>query len=163
MDTLKLYVENLETGNKKNGSIWGIIYFRFNGFSFPDNVWFDAVSSILCMWSDVLYDFILTKQSQCVLSFMDGDYEVLITKTNTKSVIARCVKNDYTVAERSISLISLIQNIHAGMISVKKHHINSKSTIKRLKVYCRILSKIKKLERLIEMGDSLTIKSQNPN
>lgn len=148
MDIFKLYIEDIEPSTEFANCISGIIYFKFNDLFFPDNMWFDAVSSILQMWANSLCCFFRTDDFQCELPFMDGDYKVRVTKNDSETIIVSCIANTVMIAQYNVSVISLIQNIQEAITVILHYCKNTKSIFKRRKVYYRLLSAYRNLTKL---------------
>lgn len=77
MKNFKLRVKSVDPDDVNIcNSIWGEIYAEINDYSFPDNVWYDDVSSVLHMWLGETIDYLTGKQERWELYFMDGPYKI---------------------------------------------------------------------------------------
>ena len=115
MNAMKIHIDALDicsiSGND-NYAVWGNIYISINDVCFPDNEWFDAVSSILDMWTSVIIEFVSKKKKQCVLHFMDGPFLLILSKTNRDYIAISCKDGDgKEIATTVITTYELLQSL----------------------------------------------------
>ena len=110
---MQVHIQDIEYPTDFNEySIWGKINIQIDNIYYPDNEWYDAVSSILDMWTAELVEYISTKKDECYLNFMDGPFYIKLTKMkDTDRVTVTCKNQDGAVFDTSICCFELIQEI----------------------------------------------------
>ena len=121
MSIFELHIKDLEITSESKFATWGIIYFQFDDLCFPDDMWYDAVSSLLDMWVYILDDFLCTDEKQCDLPFMDGPYEIQLIKDESEHIVMFCKSDDAIIAEYKIRVIDLINNIDTAVLKLLDH------------------------------------------
>lgn len=113
MNTIQLHINSLEFDDGIIGceSIWGKIYVEIDGAYFPDNEWYDAVSSVLEMWMDSVIGFIRKKKEKCVLYFMDGPYEMQFRAHEKNDIYIVCKERDGEVYAEGIVDFQTLVNL----------------------------------------------------
>jgi hypothetical protein len=84
---MKLIVNSFEEYHG-NFQPWGVICVNINDTYFPDEQWWDNSLSILEMWAYEISIFIRGYTSECNLSFMDGDYSILLVSSEINKTLA---------------------------------------------------------------------------
>ena len=146
MEKLKLQVLDVEQ-YRDDFPLWSIFYVQCNNECFPDDRWFDATSSILEMWANVLTAFVLGNTDFCTLDFMDGDYAIRFNRASGKVVEAIFEKRRHIVFEcASINLPYFTRQILAAAEKLR----NSFPEEKRSNSAERLFYEIDKLRTVLK-------------
>lgn len=97
MCSLKIQLGQLDVSSMPDNpskKIWGRLYVDVDGYCFPNEEWYDVVSSIVDMWTMDVVDFIETKKAHCVLYFMDGPFEIHLINHLDNSLMLSCRNRD---------------------------------------------------------------------
>lgn len=149
MGTFRLHIKSLENNPNIDQSslpIWGVIYVESNGYSFPDEDWYDAVSSILDMWLATVINFMCSKNSLCELYFMDGPYRLRLNRVSTSEVNVSMLKNDKEVATSTCSIHDFLESIISSLELFCKLCRDNNSSFTLSKTFLRIEANGKKLK-----------------
>lgn len=79
---MKIVIHFDETSQRPDRG-YGVIYWNFEGFQFPEKDWFDFVFLVLSGWNHALYSMISEKRDSCVLTMQDGNSEIRIVKQSS--------------------------------------------------------------------------------
>lgn len=120
MNTMQLHINSLEFDDAITDieSIWGKIYIEIDGVYFPDEDWFDVVSSVLDMWMNSIIEFIVEKKEQCTLYFMDGPYEIQLCAYEKNNISIICKEQDGEMYVNEIVDFNMFVNMLLNCVSV---------------------------------------------
>ena len=131
-------------------SIWGLIYLKFDSACFPDDTWYDAISSVLIMWFEEIIDLFTKRKKQGILYFMDGPYRIEITVLDNDTIECRCMyieQEHLVVRESSASFVnSFLESTAAFISSSERVLIDSTSSgvLRQLRLLFTELAEIQK-------------------
>lgn len=117
MEVMILHLEDIEFDSgtfAKRFAVWGNIYVTIGDRCFPDNVWFDAASSMLEMWIPALTSFSRGHTSTCEVFFMDGPLIIRFTHQNDGQITAECIQDKISVvSETRIDFSAFLNSLFA--------------------------------------------------
>ena len=116
MSIFRLHIKSLENNTipQNRLPIWGAICIEAYGYYFPDENWYDAVSSILDMWLPAIIEFMRSKDSLCELYFMDGPYRMCLDWASTNEVNISMLTCDKEVAAARCCVQDFLEAILEG-------------------------------------------------
>lgn len=88
MDIIELYLEDVEILRQR--IIGGTIYFKVNDEYFPQEHWYDAITTDLEEWLPRLLSFARSITDTCLLRFLDGPCCVQLKRHRNGIVSAAC-------------------------------------------------------------------------
>ena len=88
MENMNLHLEQIDF--RGNNSVGGILYMTIGTGFFPEERWYDMVSSDLDNWMPRLVSFAQAHTDSCVLPFMDGPCEARLAREAGGAVRVSC-------------------------------------------------------------------------
>ncbi|MBQ8814994.1 MAG: hypothetical protein IJZ85_10935 [Lachnospiraceae bacterium] len=150
MNTIQLHIKSLDFDDGIIGceSIWGNIYIEIDGTCFPDNEWYDAVSSVLEMWIDCVIEFVRKKKEKCVLFFMDGPYEMQVRVHENNVIFIACKERGGEVYAEGMADFETFVNLFLNCTNefLEKCRLNVRD-FEKTTLYSKLSSSYFKLER----------------
>lgn len=121
MNKMKLIVENFEEPLSPF-PIWSVVYVQVGNVSFPCQQWYDATTSILVMWINIISKLIAGVENEVTLNFMDGDYSIRLESHDGKQAVASFQEPDpQKVTHHTIDLIYFGRQLLAAVGKLKEH------------------------------------------
>lgn len=152
MSMIQLHIKSLEINTAPTNCvwpIWGEIFVEVNGHFFPNEDWYDAVSSILDMWLPNLIDFMRAKNKQCELYFMDGPHRIRLDWGHSQEVNLSMFSDDKENATTTCDINEFINSIVSCVDYFCEHCREYNSDFSSSKTFLRIEKRIKKLKRMV--------------
>ena len=77
----------------KGYPVGGFIYVSIDDASFPEENWYDMVSVDFENWLPRLISFSSGHTDTCILTFMDGPYQIQLLRQDRGTVSAQCIRD----------------------------------------------------------------------
>ena len=120
MNKMRLVISEIEQ-YRRPFPVWSVIYVILSDKTFPDDTWWDASSSLLTYWSLSLIRLLCNSQTTCDLPFMDGDYEIRLTKLDEKKANAVFLASDEKIIlSEEIDLLFFVRQILRAIEKIKQ-------------------------------------------
>lgn len=97
MESIRLHIDEIDYDAARISagfSSGAIIYVMIGTTEFPGEQWYDMVFTDLKTWLPGLISFGRNHTDFCVLSFMDGPFQIRFTRQNNGATFVSCMRNN---------------------------------------------------------------------
>jgi hypothetical protein len=115
---LEVSVDVTSMNRFPEGGIFGIVYARMAGLSFPEATWSDLVVRVLVMWLESLRDLHDGSRRTVRLYFMDGPYYISVQAGKRGGWRAAFVDSDHVTCAGMVDAVSMTRSVLAAARAV---------------------------------------------
>lgn len=151
MNKLRIILNENNFHISQLNSISSGFYVQVDDFTFPSEQWIDLSVSITEMWLTVINKHLLCAQTDSVLNFMDGEYEIRLHKeTNYRSLAVFVEPNgsiSYSTTIDSLYLARQLLSVSAKIMKILQQHKNASHTQKLEKLTSTLRTTVHNLSK----------------
>lgn len=114
-------------------TVGGILFVTIGDTAFPCEEWYDLVFIDLKSWIPSILSFGSNHTNSCLLSFMDGPYQIKLLRSIDNKVLASCIPNHHTeIQNKEIDFLSFLKSVAKCVREYDRFlHINGSNSLFR--------------------------------
>lgn len=124
-EKMQIILDDMER-YQESYALWSVLFVRVKDICFPSHRWYDATSAVLSIWQQEIIRLI-SGSADCVrLPFMDGDYEIVLTRSDHEIVSAKLLMPDaLAVWEGELDFIYFSRQLLSAVGKLRAYYSNN--------------------------------------